>query len=99
MGSLDDEATTRRLVAFLLRLASRRIRNAFVGAILMLIAVAVAGIVIERVAGEDPTTQRLETKLRMALMVLAFLVPTTCVAVYIWENFRSIPDLDDRDGN
>ena len=96
---MDSEATTNRLVAFLLRLASRQIRNAFVGAILMLIVVGVAGIVIERVAGEDPTTQRLETKLRMALMVLAFLVPTTCVGVYIWENCRSIPDLDDRDGN
>ena len=96
---MNSEATTHKLVAFLLRLASRQIRNAFVGAILMLIVVAVAAIVIDRVAGEDPTTQRLESKLRMALMVLAFLLPATCVGVYIWENFRSNPDLDDRHGS
>ena len=96
---MDSEATTHKLVAFLLRLASRQIRNAFVGAILMLIVVAVAGVVIGRVAGEDPTTQRLETKLRMALMVLAFLVPATSVGVYIWENSRFKPDPDDRHGN
>ena len=92
---MDNETTTHRLVAFLLRLAPRHIRNAFVGAILMLIVVSVAAIVIARVAGEDPTTQRLEARLRMALMVLAFLIPATCVGVYLWEIARPNPDPDD----
>lgn len=95
---MDNETTTHRLVAFLLRLAPRRIRNAFVGAILMLIVVAVAAVVIDHVSGQDPNTQRLESRLRMALMILAFLVATTCVGVYFWENSRPNPDPDDRHG-
>lgn len=83
MSSLDGEAIPRRLLAILLRLAPRPIRNAVVGAMLLLIVVVAAAVVIDLVAGDDPAVQRLETLLRKALMVMAFLVAVTCVGAYV----------------
>ncbi len=83
MSSLDGEAIPRRLLAILLRLAPPPIRNPVVGAILLLIVVVAAAVVIDLVAGDDRAAQRLETWLRKALMVMAFLVAVTCVGAYV----------------
>ncbi len=83
MTRLDDKAIPYRLLAILLRLAPRPIRNAFVGAMLLLIVVVAAAVVIDLVASDDPGVQRLETLLRKALMVMAFLVAVTCVGAYV----------------
>ena len=99
MGSLDGEAIPRRLLAILLRLAPRPIRNAVVGAILLLIVVALAALVLDLVAGDDPAAQRFRTPLNMTLMVLAVLVAATCVGVYIRHMLRISADPDDHDEN
>ena len=94
---MDDEAIPRRWLAILLRLAPRRIRNAVVGAILLLIVIALAALVIELVAGDDPAAQRFRAPLNMTLMVLALLVAATCVGVYIRQMLRISADPDDHD--
>ena len=96
---MGNQAKAHRLLVLLLRLALPAIRNAVVGAILMLCVVAVAALVIDLAAGGDPATQRLETWLRMALMVLVILVATTCVGVYIHQIFRPNSGSEGRHGN
>ena len=97
MTSSDDKAIPYRLLAILLRLAPRPIRHAVVGALLLLIVVAVAKVVIDHVAGDDPTAQRFATRLSMSLMILASLVVTTCVGVYIRHVLTASADPDDHD--
>ena len=92
---MDEEAIPRRWLAFLLRLSPRPIRNAVVGAILLLIIIALAALVIDLVAGDDPAAQRFRTPLNMTLMVLAVLVAATCVGVYIRHMLRISADPDD----
>ena len=96
---MDDEAIPRRWLTFLLQLTPRPIRNAVVGAILLLIVVALAAWAIDFVAGDDPAAERLKTRLKQALMVMAFLVAVTCAAAYV----RYVISPDDapgsRDGN
>ncbi len=96
---MSNETATHRLVAFLLRLAPRPIRNAVVGAILLLIVIAAATTVIDLAAGDNPTTQRLETRLRVVLMILACAVVVACVGVYIRHVCRPNSDPDDNGGN
>jgi uncharacterized membrane protein YhdT len=71
---MDSETDGRRWFATLLSYAPVSIRNVVVGAMLLLIVVVAGVIVVDFAAGDNPTTRRLETWLRMALMVLAVLV-------------------------
>ncbi len=86
MGNKGNQSKTRQWLVFLvllLRLALPAVRSAVAGAILMLCVVAVAAVVLDLAAGDNPATQTLETRLRMVLMVLVVLVAAACVGVYI----------------